>query len=85
MVIWAQIPKITSIFDFLEVAKTVNGGRYYFINTKKVAYVFHQSIVYPLVQFDTEHKSKKNQLFLSNEEYCSILYDAEHTEMSALL
>ena len=67
--------------------KTQKGGYLYYVNEKKTAFIFKESIIYPFVQFEeAKIKNKKQEyLFLSNENYCDILYFLEETKMAALV
>ena len=66
--------------------KTQKGGYLYYINQKRTAFIFKESIIYPFVQFEEGNKNKKlGHLFLMSENYCDILYFVEETKMAALV
>ena len=61
------------------------GGISYFVHDKKTVHFYPESIVYPFVPFNEEHKGKKNIFFITNEEYCEIIYFVEETKMAAIV
>ena len=65
--------------------KTKKGGYLYYVDDNKTVFVFKECIVYPFVQFEEIKISKKQYLFLANEEYCEIIYFIEETKMGALI
>ena len=69
---------------YLEKDKSTKNGVVYRRNNKDIVFFFKESIIYPLVSFDENYKTKKNMYFLTNEKYCEILYFIE-TKMAALI
>ena len=61
-------------------------GKSYMVNTKEGCFsVRNQSIVYPFVNFIKNSKGKGKTVFLSNEDYCDVLYFIEETKMSTII
>ena len=54
------------------------------IISKKQVFIAKESVVYPFINFNHEHKDKLDELFLSNEDYTEILNFVEHTNMAML-
>ena len=68
--------------------KTQKGGCvYYYVNKKRCAFIFKESIVYPFVPFEKANVKTKmyKYLFLSNEHLCDMLYFVKETKMAALV
>ena len=67
--------------------KTQKGGCVYYVNKKRCAFIFKESIVYHFVPFEKASVKAKmyEYLFLSNEHLCDILYFVEETKMAALV
>ena len=57
-------------------------GEVYEVDKNKVVYIYKESIVYPFVNFQVEHRGKKELYSLKNKDYCDILHFIENNGMA---
>ena len=70
---------------YLEKRFDTAKGKTYSVNMKKNVFFYKESIVRPFVNFVENENGKRKTMFISNEEYCEVIYFVEETKMSMIV
>ena len=70
---------------YLEKHFDTTKGKTYSVNTKKNVFFYKESIVHPFVNFVKNQNGKRKTMFISNEDYCEVIYFLEETKMSMIV
>ena len=64
---------------YLENLSPTNGYKYT-VNMKESVFLFPESIICPFVKFKENLTGKRKTMFISSDDYCEILYQAEESK-----